>query len=154
MIFNKDTNDAGCYLVYFYVNGVRTPVMVDDYLPVNKNGKLAFISCGGGEFWASLLEKAWAKLNGSYVRIENSSPAVLYSALTGLPSDIFHHLEIKDPQKQWETVYTHIKRKNYVIVTHKGSSKPKIDGVYLGNTYIVKEAHELREGRLLRIHCP
>ena len=33
MFFNRELNDAGCYLVYFWVNGVRTAVMVDDFLP-------------------------------------------------------------------------------------------------------------------------
>ena len=30
----KETNKAGIYLVYFYVNGVKKPVIVDDMLPV------------------------------------------------------------------------------------------------------------------------
>ena len=27
-------NKAGIYMVYLFVNGVRTPVIVDDYIPV------------------------------------------------------------------------------------------------------------------------
>ena len=30
----KQVNTAGIYMVYFFVNGVRTPVIVDDLLPV------------------------------------------------------------------------------------------------------------------------
>jgi hypothetical protein len=61
---------AGCSLVYFKVNGQKTAVLVDDYLPC-KNGKLMFAaSRNGAEFWMCILEKAWAKLHGSYLAIE------------------------------------------------------------------------------------
>jgi hypothetical protein len=59
-------NSAGCYLINFYVNGIKTAIMVDDWFPCS-NGKLAFgKSKGEGELWISLLEKAWAKLLGTY----------------------------------------------------------------------------------------
>jgi hypothetical protein len=60
MFHSTAVNDAGCYIVYFYVNGKRTPTLIDDYLPVS----LSKPSC----MWACLLEKAWAKLHGSYAK--------------------------------------------------------------------------------------
>ena len=30
----KEVNKAGIYVVYLFVNGVRTPVVIDDYIPV------------------------------------------------------------------------------------------------------------------------
>jgi len=45
LFHTKEINEAGCYIIYFYINGVRTPVIIDDRLPVLKNGKLAFTSC-------------------------------------------------------------------------------------------------------------
>lgn len=30
----KEVNKAGIYMVYLYVNGVKTPVIVDDFVPV------------------------------------------------------------------------------------------------------------------------
>ena len=30
----KEVNRAGIYMLYLYVNGVRSPVIVDDYIPV------------------------------------------------------------------------------------------------------------------------
>lgn len=52
-----------------YVNGLETPIIVDDYFPI-VYGKPAFCKTADGELWAMLLEKAWAKLHGSYMRTE------------------------------------------------------------------------------------
>lgn len=70
--------------------------MVDDYLPYRKNGKLAFSYSKTGEIWACLVEKAWAKLHGSFARIENADAAMFYNALTGLACDTVYHQETND----------------------------------------------------------
>ena len=57
----KTVNDAGIYLMRFYINGAEYPVYVDDYLPVRHN-RPCFSSSRVGELWVILLEKAWAKL--------------------------------------------------------------------------------------------
>jgi calpain-15 len=44
-------------------------VILDDWFP-SIFGKAAFCSSLEGEIWAMLLEKAWAKLHGSYCRTE------------------------------------------------------------------------------------
>ena len=60
----------------FWINGVETPVYVDDNLPC-KWGKIsAFAGCNDNsdELWVTLMEKGWAKMNGSYDRISGGSP--------------------------------------------------------------------------------
>ena len=43
LIETKEVNSAGIYLLKYYVNGLETSVIVDDYLPVYKGtNKLAF----------------------------------------------------------------------------------------------------------------
>ena len=69
-----DVNASGIYLMYFYVNGVKTPVVVDDYFPCYPSGKVAFAKGQPEELWVMLLEKAWAKLHGSYVKTEGGLP--------------------------------------------------------------------------------
>lgn len=81
--------------MYFYVNGIKTPVIVDDYLPIDENGNVAFASSKTQEIWVSLLEKAWAKLHGSYARIEGGCPYFAYSQLCGLPGSYESHEEVK-----------------------------------------------------------
>jgi hypothetical protein len=61
----KTCNKAGIYLLSLWINGAETPVLVDDYLPTEAN-KIIFSHSKKGDFWVCLLEKAWAKIMGSY----------------------------------------------------------------------------------------
>ena len=72
--------------MYFYINGYKQGVVVDDYLPVDSDGDPAFGHSKRPEIWVSLLEKAWAKLNGSYSRCDGGFASVPAHYLTGCPS--------------------------------------------------------------------
>lgn len=71
----KEVNSAGIYLLTLYVNGVLTPIIVDDWIPVTRNNKPAFSSTHDEELWVILLEKAWAKLHKTYARTEGGLPS-------------------------------------------------------------------------------
>lgn len=67
---NKDPNSAGIFAVNAYVRGKPTIITVDDYLP-ESGGTPIFANVGwDGAIWAPVLEKAWAKVNGNYEKIE------------------------------------------------------------------------------------
>ena len=58
--------------MYFHVNGRKHLVIVDDLIPcrvfASGAAKPLFAFTKQHELWAMLLEKAWAKLFGSYRR--------------------------------------------------------------------------------------
>jgi hypothetical protein len=57
---------------------------IDDYIPVGaKSGQPVFSSPKGNELWVMLMEKAIAKLNGSYSNIEGGYPLYAMRAITG-----------------------------------------------------------------------
>lgn len=66
----QETNSAGIYAFRFYIRGKPWIVTVDDYFLFHSNGtqrEAAFNKIGkNNQFWAMLLEKAWAKVRGTY----------------------------------------------------------------------------------------
>lgn len=69
---NSD-NYTGKFAFNFTIKETTREVIVDDLLPT-KNGQLLFMhSSDGLTFWAALLEKAFAKLYGSYASLENTN---------------------------------------------------------------------------------
>lgn len=52
-----------------------------------------------------IIEKAWAKIFGSYQRIEAGSSGEALYPLTGCPQTAFYHDEINDMDGFWERLY-------------------------------------------------
>lgn len=65
MFINKEVNDGGAYALSLTKNGQRRTVLIDDTIPVSGN-ESAFCHERRGLLWVPLLNKAWAKLHGSY----------------------------------------------------------------------------------------
>ena len=65
-VSNKE-NKSGMYAVRICKNGFWQEVIVDDYFPCVKGGySPKFTTTAGPELWVIILEKAWAKIHGSY----------------------------------------------------------------------------------------
>lgn len=62
---------------------------MDDYFPCVKNNKgfrPSFTRANGNELWVMILEKAWAKIHGSYSQIEAGFTRECLHDLTGAPT--------------------------------------------------------------------
>ena len=84
---NTSKSCEGIYGVNMYVLGVPYTMWVDDYLPLQGND-LAFVGKGKDSkfgFWASILEKAFAKRYGNYAHSIGGAPPHAITNLNGSP---------------------------------------------------------------------
>ena len=88
------------------MNGELRVVVVDDYFPYcpHKSDWAFSRSDSEKEIWVMLLEKAWAKIFGSYQRIEAGTTGEALPALCGAPSEYIYHSEIKEKEHIWNKI--------------------------------------------------
>ena len=90
LFITKDYNEReGLYRVKLCKNGIWTEVTVDDYFPCTEEGGPIFSRSNGNELWVLLLEKAYAKLHGSYYSLRGGFANEGMMDLTGSPTECF-----------------------------------------------------------------
>jgi calpain-15 len=88
LFVSDKANKNGIYKMNLTKNGVKVIVTVDDFIPC-RNGKPAFTRANGSELWVLLLEKAFAKLHGSYERIIGGAAHETMRDISGAPGHWF-----------------------------------------------------------------
>lgn len=86
LFLTKSINEEGVYRIRFCKGGEWLTVTVDDYIPCSVNAGPLFSRAHGNELWVMLMEKAYAKLHGSYFLLKGGWAHEGMMDLTGCPT--------------------------------------------------------------------
>lgn len=155
-----DSDYAGIFKFRFWQYGRWEEVVVDDRLPTY-NGRLVFVhSAEKGEMWSALLEKAYAKLCGSYESLKGGQTSEAMEDFTGGVTETFN-LQ-KAPPKMKSIMLKSVARQSLMccsIEAKPNEIEAKLDnGLIKGHAYSVTAVKKVdvkgREIVLARIRNP
>jgi calpain-15 len=147
LFVTRESNEAGAYAVELCVHGQKQVIVIDDFFPCTSlTGGPCFSKANGSELWVMILEKAWAKVYGSYERIERGTSNGALRDLTGAPTVTY-----KFEDGTWDAILEGVKNE-FIVCAAAGSNKASqqiLEGIGLiGNlTYAVIHAQEVQAGR-------
>ncbi|KAM4693244.1 calpain-8-like [Discoglossus pictus] len=155
-----ETDYAGIFHFKLWQYGEWVDVVVDDRLPVKK-GKLVFVKSGtDNEFWTALLEKAYAKLNGSYEALIGGLPFEALQDFTGGISEIYYLNEA--PNDLFQIIQKVLKANSIIACSTVADSKERekctSKNIIKGHAYSLVGAEEVSYGdgkeQLIRVRNP
>jgi calpain-15 len=136
------------------MQGILKTVIIDDKFPCHTDPKnWALASSGPGEIWVQMLEKVWAKINGSYAMTITGLPSEALSALNEGPCISYIHKKYDEPDL-WEIIKKADESKFIICTTSGGSNESKSVGLVQSHAYTLISLHELNGIKLLKIRNP
>uniref|UniRef100_A0A3P8Q3N1 Calpain 12 n=1 Tax=Astatotilapia calliptera TaxID=8154 RepID=A0A3P8Q3N1_ASTCA len=161
---NQSLSDryAGIFHFKFWQYGEWVEVVVDDRLPVREGRLLFSYSRTRNEFWSALVEKAYAKLIGSYGSLKGGNISEGMEDFTG---GIARSLEIssRTPRVLWRSLAAALSRGSLLSCFIQAKSASDIgkvtgEGLIKGHAYAITDADKLTkpsdEILLLRLRNP
>jgi len=162
VIVTPEFNEEGIYTVRFCIQGEWVPVVVDDWIPCEGRGKPAFAtSRKGNELWVSILEKAYAKLHGSYEALEGG---VVQDALVDLTGGAGEEIDMFHESSQLDLVSGRLwfqlqrfKQEGFLLGAGSPSGSDvhvSSSGIVQGHGYSLLQVREVDGHKLVQIRNP
>ncbi|XP_010157052.1 PREDICTED: calpain-13 [Eurypyga helias] len=136
---------AGIFHFRFWQYGDWVDVVIDDRLPFLNGRYLSVHPRASNEFWPCLLEKAYAKLRGSY---QNLHGGYLSDALVDLTGGVQVQLSLKDPPADLEEILKAADKSQCLMgCSTSGQMRRNIElrnGIVQGHAYTVTGTVKIR----------
>ena len=158
LFYFKEKTKEHIYGVYLYINGEKQLILIDDFLPYIGVAfkQLAVGKSQENQIWVSLIEKAWAKINGNYIRIGcGGSPNEVFDVLTEAYSE---EIPIKNDkeiaEKLWEKLLDGAKKGFVMTAGTTANDYISEYGLQSGHAYTVLGIYEIKGERVIRLRNP
>jgi calpain-15 len=166
LFITKEVQPHGVYKVQFCKGGEWVEVTVDDYFPCLPGAGPIFSRSNGNELWVLLLEKAYAKLHGSYMLLRGGWAFEGMMDLTGCPTGQFtfdepRTIEIIQSGYLWEFLKNIDEEGALISASTPGKDKftegggpDAKGGLVPGHAYTVIQVKEVAGNQLLNVRNP
>jgi len=142
LFLTQEPNKEGLYQVLVCNRGIWQVVTVDDYFPCDRRTKKPiFAKSNRNELWVLLLEKAWAKIHGSYGRISGGLALECLRDFTGAPTMYYTTADFRNEEEIWMSILDG-EEKNFVMTCSTLSKKDlKEQSLVPGHAYSLLAAY-------------
>lgn len=159
-------NSAGIRCANFHIMGKIVPVIVDTTVPFTGNydvstPKFCKPVTKNDQWWATIVEKAYAKEYGSYQAIDGGNAHVaLYRMIGGYPIAYYmNQMETKTMVQNgelWKRMLKWYNEGNFMCAgSNPGSDTQRnLQGIVLGHAYTVLRVVEVQGNKLIQLRNP
>ena len=167
IIVSDELGTTGLCAFRFFKLGKWRSVKVDNYLPcvTKSNILLSAQSANSDELWPNLIEKAYAKIHGSYASLKRDIHCPASKALMELTGTMVTTRKVdmlyEDEEELWESLSTHLNNGNLICCGHdtlddvEGFSRSSLKGIIPDLVYSLGGLVELEDDtRLVKLDNP